>query len=396
MDKDGKTMDEDDKTKEGQQGININVLKQGLCTGCSACVGLCPSMEYYKDKTILFHDCNLPKGRCFTYCPRTPTDLEALRCALFKPEDMVWEIGAFKGLYMTRATDKTIREGAQHGGTVTALIQLALAEGIIDESILADQDDQFLPVAQPIDDVDEVFGKAGSKFVVSPTLLAFNRISQTDTGKIGVVATPCQAMALAKMRVNPVSQDKIRMEKLKLVIGLFCGWALDWRLFQELLKEKVRGCRIKSIDILPSKHACMEIVTDEKIVKIPIKEVLNCVRDNCNYCFDMTCEFTDISVGSARSEEGWDVDKGWNQVIVRTSLGAKLLALAREKCILEFKDVPDKNIEKLKKASANKKRTCLMNLVQKTGSSDDLIYIDPEDPVVRQIQTGRIYVEHIA
>lgn len=383
-------MDKDGKSLEGQQGINAKVLKQGLCTGCSACVGLCPSMENYKDKTILFHECNLEKGRCFTYCPRTPTDLETLRRMMFNPGDMELEIGAFKGLYMTRAADETIRAGAQHGGTVTALIQLALTEGMIDEAILSDQDDQFLPAAQAIVDEDEVFGKARSKFVVSPTLSVFNRISQTDTGKIGVVATPCQALALAKMRVNPVSQDKIRMEKLKLVIGLFCGWALDWRKLQKLLKEKLGDFKIKGIDILPSNHACMEIYTTHGIVKVPIEEVINCVRDNCSYCFDMTCEFADISVGSARSEEGWDVDKGWNQVIVRTSKGAKLLALARKKNVLEFKDVPDKNIEKLKKASAKKKSTCLMNLAQKTGSSNDLIYIDPEDPVVQHIRVDNL------
>ncbi len=379
-------MDKDEKHPKGQQGINSKVLKQGLCTGCTACVGLCSSMEYYKDKTILFHDCDLDKGRCFSYCPRTPTDLEALRCALFKTEDLVWEIGPIKGLYMTRATDKTIRAGAQHGGTITALIQLALSQGIIDESILADQDDTFLPNAQPIADIAGVVNKAGSKFVVSPTLSAFNRISNADSGKIGVVATPCQATALAKMRVNPASQDKARMEKLTLVIGLFCGWALDWRRMQKLLKDRVRNLKVESIDILPSKHACMEVVTSDEIVKIPINDVQNCVRDNCNYCFDMTCEFADISVGSARSEEGWDVDKGWNQVIVRTSMGAKLLALAQRKSVLEFKEISNKNIEKLKKASAKKKYTCVKNLAQKTGKADDLIYIDPEDPVVRKLK----------
>ncbi len=68
-------MDLDDKNQQGQKGINTKVIKQGLCTGCCACVSLCPSMEYYKDKTILVHDCNLEKGRCFAYGPRTPTDL---------------------------------------------------------------------------------------------------------------------------------------------------------------------------------------------------------------------------------------------------------------------------------------------------------------------------------
>ena len=379
-------MDKDDNSPQGQQGINTKVLKHGLCTGCSACVNLCPSMEYYKDKTILVHDCNLDKGRCYTYCPRTPTNFEALRRALFNPGDMVLEIGAFKDLYMTRATNENIRAGAQHGGTVTALIQLALAQGIIDEAILADQNDQFLPIAQVIADKDEVPGKARSKFVVSPTMSAFNNISRTDVGKIGVVATPCQALALAKMKVNPVPEDKMRMEKLGLVLGLFCGWALDWRKLQKLLKEKVGDIQIKGIDIPPSKYACMEVYTMDGTIEIPIEEVNTCVRDNCNYCFDMTCEFADISVGAARSFEGWDVDKGWNQVIVRTDLGSKLLALAREKGVLEFKVVPDKNIENLKKASASKKRTCLINLAEKTGNRDDLIYIDPEDQVAQYIR----------
>ena len=380
-------MDKGGKSPQGQQGINTKVLKQGLCTGCSACVGLCPSTEYYKDNIILLHECDLVRGRCYDYCPRTPTDFEALRRALFNPRDMVPELGAFKGLYMTRASDKAVRAGAQHGGTVTALVQLALGEGLIDEAILADQDDQFLSAAQAVVDGEGVFGRAGSKFVVSPTVSAFTRSSQINPGKIGVVATPCQALALAKMKVNPAPEDEMRMEKLGLVIGLFCGWALDWRKLQNLLKEKAGDVRIAGIDIPPSKHACMEVYTGDETIKIPIEEVTACVRENCSYCFDMTCEFADISVGSARSPEGWDVDKGWNQVIVRTALGEKLIARAREKGVLEFKEIQDTNIEKLKKASVGKKRVCLLNLAKKTGSQDDLVYIDPEDPVVQYIRT---------
>jgi len=195
-----------------------------------------------------------------------------------------------------------------------------------------------------------------------------------------------QALALAKMKVGPAPEDEARMEKLTLVIGLFCGWALDWQKLQNLLKEKVGDFKIKGLDILPSQHACMDVYTGDRTVKIPIEAVNACVRNNCTYCFDMTCEFADISVGSARSPEGWDVDKGWNQVIVRTSRGADLLAQAREQGVLEFKPVPKKNIENLKKASVKKKRLCLMNLVAKTGNPDDLVYIDPKDPVVRHIR----------
>jgi coenzyme F420 hydrogenase subunit beta len=71
----------------------------------------------------------------------------------------------------------------------------------------------------------------------------------------------------------------------------------------------------------------------------------------------MTAEFSDLSVGSARLPEGWETARFWNQVIVRTKRGSDLLDLARRKGVLEFREVPAGNLEKLKAASLNKKRT---------------------------------------
>jgi coenzyme F420 hydrogenase subunit beta len=140
------------------------------------------------------------------------------------------------------------------------------------------------------------------------------------------------------------------------------------------------------MDIPPSGRACLEVYTEAGSIEVPIEKVTACVREACNYCFDMTCEFSDLAVGSARSSAGWSVDKGWNQVIVRSELGRKLLDLAKAKGLLEFRDVPEENIEKLKSASANKKRACLKHLTVKTGTEDDLIYLDCEDAAVCRIK----------
>ena len=72
-----------------------------------------------------------------------------------------------------------------------------------------------------------------------------------------------------------------------------------------------------------------------------------------------TAEFADISVGSGRSADGWEVDKGWNELIVRSEKGAALLDLAREKGVLEFKPLPDGAVEKLKRAAQGKRDTAL-------------------------------------
>jgi coenzyme F420 hydrogenase subunit beta len=46
-------------------------------------------------------------------------------------------------------------------------------------------------------------------------------------------------------------------------------------------------------------------------------------------------------------------------VIVRTKKGQNLIEIAREKGILEFRDVPEGNLERLKKASLNKKEKAM-------------------------------------
>jgi coenzyme F420 hydrogenase subunit beta len=287
---------------------------------------------------------------------------------------------------MTRASDEKTRSAAQHGGTVSALVKLALEEGLIDKALLSERREDHLPHSRTIDRACAVMSAAGSSFVVSPTLATFNRVSREATGNIGVVATPCQALALAKMRVNTWPEDAERIQKLSLVIGLFCGWALSWDKLGRLLAGESKGRTIKGMDIPPSGHACMEIYVDDGTIEVPMDKVNACVREACNYCFDMTCEFSDLAVGSARSPEGWAVDRGWNQVIVRSELGQSLLDLAKQKRVLDFKDVPAANLDKLKAASAKKKQACLGNLTDRTGTEKDLIYLDCEDAAVCRIR----------
>jgi coenzyme F420 hydrogenase subunit beta len=62
-------------------------------------------------------------------------------------------------------------------------------------------------------------------------------------------------------------------------------------------------------------------------------------------------------------------------------MGQELIERARTKGLLEFRDVPEGNLEKLKKASMNKKRMAVKNLMGKSGSSDNLLYLNHNDPV---------------
>jgi coenzyme F420 hydrogenase subunit beta len=368
----------------GQKELQKKVIETGLCTNCGACVNLCPYAVSYKDQTIILDPCGREEGRCYAFCPRTPIDLEALR-RRYDPRDLTPEVGALKGFYLTRAADPEVRKSSQHGGTVTTLISLALEEGLIDTAVLAEEGEGFLPQGVAVQRVSEVKKKGKSRFVVSPNLAAFHRAAKGSAGKIGVVATPCQALALAKMRLKPYPSKDSNIDKLRLVIGLFCGWALSWRELKALLEKRFGKDSILGLDIPPSKHNSMEIHTPEGIVEISLDEVTPFVRKSCQYCWDMTAEFSDLSVGSARVPEGWEVARGWNQVIVRTTAGQDLLDRARSRGLLEFREMPEGNLERLKKASQNKKRTALRNLGQLSGNTQDLLYLDAKDPVFRTL-----------
>jgi coenzyme F420 hydrogenase subunit beta len=156
----------------------------------------------------------------------------------------------------------------------------------------------------------------------------------------------------------------------------------------EVLRKKIDLSEIEGMDIPPSKYHLLQLYTKKGTIDISLDEVTASVRGACWYCTDLTAEFSDLSVGSARLPEGWEQAKGWNQVIVRTPMGQKLLNLAKEKGLLEFREVPGENLPNLKKASLGKKRTAVKNLKLRSRDPQNLFYLDPEDPVLKTMAAG--------
>ena len=367
----------------GLKALKERVLDPGLCTHCGACVNLCPYAVAYKDRTILLDDCNREEGRCYAFCPRTPADLQSLREQFFDPQDMTPELGPMKGFFLVRAADPQIRRDGQHGGTVTALLSFALETGKIDLAVIAGQSPDLLPFGIVAQTPREIRNGAKSKFVAAPTLATLNKVLKESPQRVGIVATPCQALALAKMRAKPLPSPDRNIDQVKLIIGLFCGWALSWSALAKWMEAKFGNTPILGLDIPPSQHHSMEVHTPGGIVPIDLGEVLPMVRPACRYCPDMTAEFADLSIGSARLPEGWEAARGWNQVIVRSDRGAALMDSARKQGVLEFRHVPEGNLDRLKRASLQKKRNALKNLAQKSGKARDFIYLDPRDPLLQ-------------
>ena len=372
------------KRLSSQKSLKKGVLEKELCTGCGACVGLCPYQVIYHDRTVQLHYCDLEDGKCYAFCPRTPTDLNALRELLFNSADLTPEIGAVKSYYFSRAADSRLRESTQHGGTVTALMELALARGFIDSAIVSSRNQEFLQNGTVVNEKAALRNNAGSKFTVSPTVAAFNQLVNDKSGKIGVVATPCQALALAKMKLKPVKNDSGKIGQLQLIIGLYCGWTLSAEKFTKLLTQNNISLQsLKGMDI-PAGKNILELYTNNDTQAVPFDDVQACVREACHYCLDSTAEYADISVGSARFGNDWKEMRRWNQLIVRTAEGKELVELAIKRGVLEIREAPVESLQELKKAAMEKKNTALRNIIRKSGSAKKFLYLDRHDPIVQK------------
>ena len=167
-----------DSQNETSQSVLQKNIEYGLCTGCGGCVNICPYYSHYKDRIVVLNQCDKTMGRRALYCPRTLFSVRELQKRLFLPSEITTELGPFKRLYMTRCVDPELRKNAQHGGTVSALIRLALSEGVIDTAVLSSRGETLLSHSKEVKTPSEVQSFAGSNFVDSATAAKFNLVSQ--------------------------------------------------------------------------------------------------------------------------------------------------------------------------------------------------------------------------
>jgi coenzyme F420 hydrogenase subunit beta len=358
--------------------MDLRVLEKELCVNCGACEGMCPYWHSFEGRMLHDFDCSREEGRCVAFCPRMPTDIVALRHRFFEDTPVTEELGPFRALYMARAADPAIRAMSQHGGAMTALVSLALKEGFIDAAVMTKARGGLEPQGVLAATKEEILACRGSSFQIPASLAVLNAaLADGRYQNIGVVGTPCKTLAVYKMKAKPIPERDNNADHIGMVFGLFCGWGLDWNGLSQLIGGCGDAGETRHIDIPPSKYHCMTVAYEKGQKEIDLDEVTPLVRKSCRFCTDMTAEFSDISIGGARSAEGWETDKGWNQIIVRSQKGTELLALAKKQGVLEFKDVPEGNLERLKKASLNKKRTGIANIAALTGSGESLAHLAP-------------------
>jgi coenzyme F420 hydrogenase subunit beta len=360
---------------KGCKELIDEVVNEGLCTYCGGCSGSCPYMVAYKGRIVLLDNCDVQGGQCYRYCPRTHTDLDALSRMVFGEPYSDKELGTVSRAVMARSTDPQVRKKAQYGGTVTSLLLFALDEGLIHGAVLSKMSPQKIPGAGIARSRKEILDCAGSSYMACPVLDALNRIPGGAEERLGLVATPCQALALTKMRQDP-PQNRGEIGNVKLVIGLFCTWAFSQDGFLRFMAEKVDLSQALKFDVPPPPANRFDVYTGSEKRSFPLDQLREFIMPTCALCTDMTAEFVDISVGSVEGIEGW------NTVLVRTPVGSKLVERAVSRGVIETQELPAENLAHLKEAALLKKKRALARIIEHTGEVKNLLYLSLPDDVV--------------
>ena len=351
--------------------LKNDVLATSACALCGACLDWCPYLKNLEDHLVLRFDCPVQEhGRCYSVCPRTFTDWQAVSERFLAGIHYDTDIGAFQTVYRVKSR-QPIRD-QQDGGTVSTLLRTALLEKLVEGVLVTGKEDSFTPLPLLIEDVAEIQKMAGSRFLTSPGLRKVIEAREKGFEKLAVVGRPCQVQALRKMEYNK-PPDSPALDVLS--IGLFCMWSLSWS-FKDYLARTYPGVTFSRMAI--PQHD-VELITNEGIKHLSLEEIKEYIRTGCGYCLDMTSELADISVGA------FEPAPGWNTVLVRSERGKDLLERARSRDLLQVQEYPPEELGRLRQASRNKKARGLRTIKQAADEQKLTPFVDMSQQPYQQI-----------
>jgi coenzyme F420 hydrogenase subunit beta len=325
------------------------VVTSGLCTGCAACVVVCPHpvLDYETDNGVYkpFHldldggpdDCTHgQKGctMCTRACPRFrnwESEIDTHRFGRDRTDDEVWGVG---DVLLARATDESLVDGGQDGGVVSALLIYALEHDLIDAALVSGlEGDGSTWVAKPVvaRTKEDVLRTAQSRYTYSANLLAYEEAVEGGAERIALVGMGCMASAPGAMQARKAGKVARR---LSLTIGLLCSKTFDDSIFEGLFFERY-GIARADIVKMNIKGVFQLWTKDGGYHEIPLKEAHAWTREGCTECPDFAAEHADLSTG------GIGAFADWTLVIVRTDLGRELMSSLKEAGLVETRPGDD-------------------------------------------------------
>jgi coenzyme F420 hydrogenase subunit beta len=301
--------------------LKTDVWDTRRCSGCGACVAICPADALYFDEGEMVAS---PKAN--GYCKQSTDGVHCGACYEVCPRigDQPCEtLGKYLDVVAAKAAFEIPRR--QSGGAVTAILANALDEGLVDVVVTVTEDRWTLKPSSVIITKSEVLiQEAGSRYSWWVPLLAALKyaVIEKKYNRIAVVGVPCVVQAVARMRASDHDLVKPYAAAIRLVLGLFCTETFDYAalVLGKLKNEKkIDPAHIQKMDVKGKLEILMQ---DGDKAILSLHDLDSCVRNGCHICTDLTSLYSDISAGAVGSPTGSTT------LVIRTPTGKNFMTSA--------------------------------------------------------------------
>ena len=312
------------------------IIDPGFCTLCGVCEAACPvqAIKVEQDRPHRLFDCSDDLDSCpicYDTCPHTDALLfETLKFVANAPHRRE-SLGYYRRILLAHAANPTLRDASRSGGVVTALLNFAITEKIIDSAVVSEASSRVPIKINPSISLvpDDTLSAVDAKIVPSAVAEAFGR-AVFEHGKVNIafVGTPCHIVALRKLE----AWHHKMMGSLRITIGLFCLWTFSLgRLLEYLLdKYSIAANEIQNVDLTANEYV---VTTENGVVRIPLSEAKSYIMNRCRTCTYFTSQLADLSVGGAGPLKDWSI------VIIRTKQGEDFFTKAVKESVIAVKKI---------------------------------------------------------
>jgi coenzyme F420 hydrogenase subunit beta len=299
-------------------------LEADYCAGCEHCNFICPARIDLRSSMLNY--------------PMLEEDARKIEQQFLKgtADENI-------GLYTDIFSAKSSIDG-QDGGVATALLVSGMQRGLFDSAIVVQRIHGYWAEAVIAENVDEVLKAKGTKYIRISMMSKLGDLVAKGKRKIAIVGTACEVRAARRIQRSLLGE----YPDLELtIIGLFCFEEFNyWKLKEET--ARLLGVDLDRAEKTQIRKGKYIVRVDGKDNSVSVRELSNAVEKGCLSCDDFTAEYSDISVGSVGS------DDGYSTVIVRSDVGEKLLEkLGLTKAGVKKDEVTKLAIQKKNRAEQN-------------------------------------------